>query len=72
MTPVATRSGPRQGRARAMPRWVSYLGYACALVLLVTAGEHQWTQLVFPTWALHVSVVILVTPPPTPAGRTAE
>jgi hypothetical protein len=51
-------------RADALPRWVSYLGYACAVVLLVAAGEHQWTQLVFPTWVLLVSIVILVTRPP--------
>ena len=33
-----------------------------ALVLVVAAGEHRWTQLVFPTWVLLVSVVILVHP----------
>lgn len=51
-------------RASAIPRWVSYLGYVSALVLLVAAGERQWSQLVFPTWVLLVSVVILVTRPP--------
>ncbi|HYN67860.1 MAG TPA: hypothetical protein VES93_13300 [Ornithinibacter sp.] len=55
-------------RTGAMPRWVSYLGYAAALVLLVAAGENKWTQLVFPLWVLLVSVVILVTRPP---DRTA-
>lgn len=51
-------------RTSAMPRWVSYLGYLVALVLVVAAGEHKWTQLVFPTWVLLVSVVILFTRPP--------
>jgi hypothetical protein len=51
-------------RTSAMPRWVSFLGYAVALVLLVAAGEHNWTQLVFPTWVLVVSVAILFTRPP--------
>ena len=50
-------------RTSAMPRWVSFLGYAVALVLLVAAGEHKWTQLVFPAWVLLLSVVILVTRP---------
>ena len=31
-------------RTAALPRWVSYLGYLIALVLLVAAGEHRWTR----------------------------
>jgi len=50
-------------RTSAIPRWVSFLGYAVALVLLVAASEHKWTQLVFPAWVLLLSVVILVTRP---------
>jgi hypothetical protein len=50
-------------RTSAIPRWVSFLGYAVALVLLVAAGEYKWTQLVFPAWVLLLSVVILVTRP---------
>jgi len=56
-------------RTSAMPRWVSYLGYLVALILLVAAGEHRWFQLLFPAWVLLVSVVILVTRPPS---RDAE
>jgi hypothetical protein len=37
-------------RTSALPRWVSYLGYLMALVLLVAAAEQRWTQLVFPSW----------------------
>ena len=50
-------------RTSAFPRWVSYLGYVVALVLLLAAGEHKWTQLVFPAWVLSLSVVILLTGP---------
>jgi len=48
-----------------MPRWVSYLGYVVALVLMIAAGEHKWSQLVFPAWVFVVSVVILFTRPTT-------
>jgi hypothetical protein len=50
-------------RTGAVPRWVCYLGYAAALVLLVAAGEHRWAQLVFPVWVLVLSSVILLTRP---------
>jgi hypothetical protein len=51
-------------RTSAIPRWVAVLGYLVAVVLLVAAGEHRWTQLVFPAWVLLVSVMILFTRPP--------
>ena len=51
-------------RTSAMPRWVSFIGYAVALMLLLAAGEHKWFQLLFPTWVLLVSIVILFTRPP--------
>ena len=50
-------------RTSAMPRWVAYLGYLSAVVLLFAAAEHQWTQLIFPAWVLLVSIVILFTRP---------
>lgn len=50
-------------RTSAMPRWLAYLGYLSAVVLLFSAGEHEWTQLVFPAWVLLVSIVILFTRP---------
>jgi hypothetical protein len=58
-------------RTSGLPRWVSYLGYLIALVLLVAAANQRWTQLVFPAWVLLVSVVILVVRPPDRA-RTVE
>ena len=53
-------------RTSGLPRWVSYLGYLVALTLLLAAGGHKWFQLLFPTWVLLVSVVILFTRPHRP------
>jgi hypothetical protein len=50
-------------RTFAMPRWVAYLGYLSALVLLVTPEGLSWTQVVFPCWVLTVSFTILFTQP---------
>jgi len=50
-------------RTRAVPRWLAFLGYAVALVLLVAAGAHRWVQLAFPAWVLVLSIAILVTRP---------
>ena len=62
-------------RTSAVPRWVSILGYLVALTLLVAAGEHKWFQLLFPSWVLLVSIVILLTRPPArtviPGSATA-
>jgi hypothetical protein len=55
-----------------VPRWVAYLGYGVALVLLVAAGEHRWSQLIFPAWVLVLSVVILLTPPRTAPADEGE
>jgi hypothetical protein len=57
-------------RTRALPRWVAFLGFAVALVLLVAAGEHRWSQLIFPVWVLVLSLVILLTRPATAAPAT--
>jgi hypothetical protein len=41
-------------------------------VLMVAAGEHRWSQMIFPLWVLLLSLVILLTRPATtdapPAG----
>ncbi len=41
------------------PRWVAFLGYACALVLLLVIANWKWITLVFPIWMLVVSAQIL-------------
>jgi hypothetical protein len=46
-------------RLAIMPRWLGLLGYACALVLLISAGYLPWVELVFPAWVFVVSTYIL-------------
>jgi hypothetical protein len=41
------------------PRWMAFLGYALAIFLLLSIGRFGWAPLVFPFWALMVSVYIL-------------
>jgi len=56
-------------RAAAMPRWISFLGYAVAVGLLVASNGQPWLQLAFPTWVLLVSIVILVRSSRSPTTR---
>jgi hypothetical protein len=46
-------------QTRMLPRWMAFLGYALALVLLLSVGTIEWIPLVFPLWVLLVSVYIL-------------
>jgi hypothetical protein len=46
-------------RTRIIPRWLTYLGYALALFLLLAVGSIQWTPIVFPLWVLFMSGWIL-------------
>ena len=50
-------------RASALPRWVSYTVYLVALALLLSSVGQKWIQLLFPSWVLLVSAVLLLTPP---------
>ncbi|MCX4586158.1 hypothetical protein [Streptomyces sp. NBC_01481] len=43
-----------------LPRWLSILGYLVALTLLFVTDSIAWSELVFPLWALVVSLHILV------------
>ena len=47
-------------RTRIVPRWMAVLGYALALVLLLSIGTIEWIPLVFPAWIFLVSVYILI------------
>jgi hypothetical protein len=47
-------------RTAIFPRWVAFLGYASALLLLVVIANWRWIALIFPVWMLLVSVRILV------------
>jgi hypothetical protein len=47
-------------RTGVMPRWMGWLGYALALVLLLTLSSFSWVSLLFPVWVFAVSVYILI------------
>ena len=47
-------------RTGVMPRWMAFLTFPVALVLLFIVTEVTWIMLVFPGWVLLVSVYILV------------
>ena len=42
------------------PRWMAFLGYALALLLLLSPGRLSWGPLVFPLWVLVISVYVLL------------
>jgi hypothetical protein len=42
------------------PRWMAFLGYALALLLLLGTGYFIWAPLVLPLWVLLVSCYILL------------
>jgi hypothetical protein len=46
-------------RTHTMPRWLVFLTYGLALVLLVSIGYSLWVTLIFPAWVLIISVYIL-------------
>jgi len=47
-------------RTRIAPRWMAVLGYALALLLLLSIGTIEWIPLVFPAWVFLISVYILI------------
>jgi hypothetical protein len=48
-------------RTAVLPRWLTYVGYAFAIVQLVTFTLWEWIILLLPLWVLLLSIVILVT-----------
>ncbi len=46
-------------RTGIFPRWMAFLGYALALLLLLSIGYFNWALLVLPLWVLLVSCYIL-------------
>jgi hypothetical protein len=42
-------------RTGIFPRWMAFLGYALALLLLLSIGYLSWAPLVFPLWVLLIS-----------------
>jgi len=47
-------------RTGIFPRWMAFLGYALALLLLLSIGYFNWVLLVLPLWVLLVSCYILL------------
>ena len=47
-------------RTKVTPRWMALLGYALALLLLVSISHVSWIFLVFPLWILLISIYILI------------
>jgi hypothetical protein len=47
-------------RTRIVPRWMAFLGFALALVLLLSNGTIDGILMVFPFWVLLISVYILM------------
>jgi hypothetical protein len=46
-------------RTGVLARWVSLVGFVCALVLLLVITDFAWIVLIFPAWVMLVSVYIL-------------
>jgi hypothetical protein len=46
-------------QTRMFTRWMAFLGYALAVMLLLSVGTIEWIQLVFPLWVLLISIYIL-------------
>ena len=47
-------------RTAIVPRWIAFVGYTLALVMLLTITSFAWIALVFPSWVLLLSAYILV------------
>ncbi len=47
-------------RTEVVARWVSFIGFAFGLVLLLAITDFSWIALLFPSWALLVSTYVLV------------
>ena len=54
-----------------LPRWLAWLGWVVAAVLLLTVERFAWVQIVFPVWVLVLSIHLLVHPPADGEGRRA-
>ena len=43
-----------------VPRWIAFVGFAFALLLLLSGRNVDWIIMVFPLWALLISIYILI------------
>ena len=63
---LATRTG-------IIARWIAFIGYAFALLLLLSGRYIEWILMLFPLWVLLISIYILIDKlrPPSQAGATS-
>ena len=47
-------------RTGIVPRWMAFLGFTLALMLLLAVQIVEWMLMVFPLWVLSISVYILI------------
>jgi hypothetical protein len=47
-------------RTGTMPRWLAFVTYALALILLLSISLSVWFTLIFPAWVFAISVYILI------------
>ena len=47
-------------RTRILPRSLAFLGWALALLLLLSIGTSAWAPMVFPLWVFLLSIRILI------------
>ena len=47
-------------QTRTLPRWIPLLGYALALILLLSIGRIEWIFMLFPLWVLLISAYMLM------------
>jgi hypothetical protein len=52
------------------PRWLTFVGFATGVILLLTVGGVPWIELIFPAWVFVLSVHILVVSWRSPATST--
>jgi hypothetical protein len=52
-------------RGGSLPRWLAAFGYVTGVLLLLTPPFPPWIQLLFPTWVIALSLLVLVRKPPT-------
>jgi len=55
---ISTSTIARQ--TRIVPAWMAFLGYALAVIALLSVGTIEWISLVFPLWVLLISLYILI------------
>jgi hypothetical protein len=59
-------------RIAMFPRWMAFVGYALALLLLLRSGRLYWDPLVFPLWVLMISVYVLFANLRSKVGATSQ